>query len=208
MGNNIDTSSYTAYSSGGTVSKVYEISTPYAKADLHLLKFEQSADVLSIFHPSYDERSLTRTGHTAWTLSTVTYAAGITAPTGFTGNTGTTNTYAATAVSEDGYESVPSSTDTADAGETVSWNVVSDAEYYNVYQLVNGLYKFVGSSESTTFTTPTSAADDDFTAPKAKNPFSGADNRPGVGAYFQQRMTRARTNNKPQTVYPSVTGDF
>lgn len=54
----------------------YEISTPYTTADLFDLKFTQSADVLYITHPSYAPRKLTRTAHTAWTLTTITFLDG------------------------------------------------------------------------------------------------------------------------------------
>ena len=46
----------------------YEIATPYLEADLPLLKFTQSADVMTICHPDYAPRQLSRTAHDAWTL--------------------------------------------------------------------------------------------------------------------------------------------
>lgn len=54
----------------------YEVVTPYLEADLFNLKFTQSADVLYITHPSYAPRKLTRTGHTNWTLTTITFLDG------------------------------------------------------------------------------------------------------------------------------------
>ena len=77
----IDTSGFTAYSSGGTASRVYELSSPYLEADLFDLKFNQSADVLYITHPSYAPRKLTRTGHTSWTLTTIGFLDGPYLPT-------------------------------------------------------------------------------------------------------------------------------
>lgn len=65
----VNSTGYDAYTSGGSVAEVYEISTPYAEADLFDLKFTQSADTLYIRHPAYNRRKLTRSGHTAWTLS-------------------------------------------------------------------------------------------------------------------------------------------
>ncbi|MCA9339376.1 MAG: hypothetical protein KDA17_00520 [Candidatus Saccharibacteria bacterium] len=47
----------------------YEIVTPYAAADLFQLRFTQSADTLGICHPDYPPYFLSRTGHTAWTLT-------------------------------------------------------------------------------------------------------------------------------------------
>ena len=46
----------------------FEITSPYLTADLFELKFEQSADVIFIAHPSYEPRRLSRTGDTLWTL--------------------------------------------------------------------------------------------------------------------------------------------
>ena len=51
----------------------FEISTPYLEAELFDLKFAQSADVLYICHPNHDVRKLSRTGHTNWTLATVSF---------------------------------------------------------------------------------------------------------------------------------------
>lgn len=78
----IDGTGYTAYTSGGTVGKVYELTTPYAQADLDELKWTQSADVLTITHPSYAIREISRTDHNAWTITTPTFAPDIDAPTG------------------------------------------------------------------------------------------------------------------------------
>ena len=69
-GNVIDTSAFTAYTSGGTVSRVYEITSPYAEADLPAVKVAQTADLMYMVHPSYAPRKLTRSGHAAWTLAT------------------------------------------------------------------------------------------------------------------------------------------
>ena len=72
FGNDIDTSGFTAYTSGGSADKIYEIATPYVEADLFDLRYAQSADTMYIVHPSYDIRVLTRTGSAAWILTTAT----------------------------------------------------------------------------------------------------------------------------------------
>ena len=56
--------------SGGSA---YEIATPYATSELFDIKFAQSADVMYLCHPNHDVRKLSRTGHTSWTLSTVSF---------------------------------------------------------------------------------------------------------------------------------------
>ena len=73
---NIDSSGYTAYSSAGTTARVYTVTTTYETADLFDLQFAQSADVLYIAHPSYTPRKLTRTAHTSWTISDITFTDG------------------------------------------------------------------------------------------------------------------------------------
>ena len=48
----------------------YEIATPWPESVLFDLRFQQSADTLYVFHPSYDTRTITRSAHTTWTLDT------------------------------------------------------------------------------------------------------------------------------------------
>ena len=53
-----------------------EISTPYLEAELFDLKFAQSADVMYITHPNHEVEKLSRTSHTAWTLTDVDFTKG------------------------------------------------------------------------------------------------------------------------------------
>lgn len=46
----------------------YSVASPYLTADLFSLKFEHSADVMFITHPSYEPRKLSRTADDEWTL--------------------------------------------------------------------------------------------------------------------------------------------
>jgi hypothetical protein len=70
FGNAIDTTNFTAFTSGGDADKIYQISTPYTTADLPTVNYAQSADVMYLVHPSYAIRTLSRTDHNAWTLAT------------------------------------------------------------------------------------------------------------------------------------------
>ena len=63
-----DGDDFTTYVSDGTVASIHELTSPYLTADLPQLKFEQSADVMFISHPSYEERRLSRTSNNTWTL--------------------------------------------------------------------------------------------------------------------------------------------
>ena len=67
------------YKDGGQVTSggsVVEVSTPYTASDLAGLKFAQSADVMFVVSPSHNIRKITRTSHTAWTITAVDLARG------------------------------------------------------------------------------------------------------------------------------------
>tara|TARA_R110002072_G_scaffold273239_1_gene433939 strand:+ start:5749 stop:8559 length:2811 start_codon:yes stop_codon:yes gene_type:complete len=137
-GTNIDGSGYTAYSSGGEASKVYEISTPYSFADLTTLKFVQSADTITLTHTSHNPYNLTRTDHDAWTLSEVAFVPTQDPPSGVSvsvTNTGTdAMAYKVTAVKEDGTEeSLPG------FGATASITAITQADPAVVTSASHGL---------------------------------------------------------------------
>ena len=69
-GTDIDGSAFTAYSSGGTAGKVFEVATPYLESQLFELDFDQNADVLTVTHQKHDINNITRTAHAAWTVAT------------------------------------------------------------------------------------------------------------------------------------------
>ena len=77
---------FRVYKDGAVVldgsNNVYEVVTTWVEADLALLKFTQSADVLYVTHPSYKPRKISRTGHAAWSLSDVAFGSSVSAPTG------------------------------------------------------------------------------------------------------------------------------
>ena len=71
FGNDIDTTNFTTYTSGGTATEIFEVATPYSEADLFNIRFAQSADTMYLVHPSYDIRTLTRSDHNNWTFATL-----------------------------------------------------------------------------------------------------------------------------------------
>lgn len=199
-----------------------QIATPYTESDLPRLKFTQSADTLYIAHPSYAPRKLTRSSHTTWTLSTISFAPAVTAPTGVTATaTGLTAgawnlNYKVSAVTADGEEGEPSSagattyngTWTAGGYVTVAWSAVSGASEYNVYKDVNGYYGWVGTVQGLSFKdnniTPSAANGPQ----QARNPFAAAGDYPSEVSLHEQRSLWACTNNKPATFWGSRTGDY
>ena len=108
-GANVDGTAFGAYTSGGSAQRIYEITTPYAEADLETIKVAQSADVMTLTHPSYETRELTRTAHDAWVLAVITFAPTQTYPTALAatqnGTPGTTEyKYKVTAIAEETFE--------------------------------------------------------------------------------------------------------
>lgn len=81
-GNAIDTSGFTAYTGSGTLARVHEIATSYAEADLFDINFVQSADVMTLVHPSYAPAELRRTAANVFALTTISFVPTISQPTG------------------------------------------------------------------------------------------------------------------------------
>lgn len=134
-----------SYISGGVVSKILMVATPYIQADLQDLDYAQSADILTLVHPSYPPKELARSSALSWSLNAITFAPPVAGPSGVSvvGTAGSTLLgYAITSVNANGEESdnlqigygfagltVPSPT----APVTISWAQVSGAVYYRVY---------------------------------------------------------------------------
>ena len=219
-----DGTGHTAYTSGGTSARVFTLATPYAEADLFDIRYTQSGDVMTLTHPSYAPRDLSRTAHYTWTLTTISFAAAISAPTGVSatvaaGGTGKDNDYVVTAFDADaGEESVASSSNSADnkfanAGDhnTITWNTVSGADKYNIYKGFegSGYYGYIGSATNLTFGDHNFEPDfNDSPVTSTNNPFSGADDYPACVAYLSQRKWFAQTNNDPQKVWATVIGNY
>lgn len=231
-GNPIDNHGWGTYTGGGTAARVYTLATPYAAADLALLKYAQSADTMTLCHPSYAPQQLTRSGHASWAIAPCDFTPTAPAPVlnsatpSQTGD-GTQYTYVVTAIASNGVtESLPSNavsavnsktmSATASANITVSWTAVATAQYYNVYRQAEvpggaaggqQLYGFIGSCTGTTFVDANIEPDFTRTPPQNYNPFAGSNN-PGCTTYYQARQAFAGSNIEPQTIRLSKSGDF
>jgi len=64
----------------GAGPALFELSTPYTEAQLSRLSFTQSADTMTICHPSHAPRNLTRMDHDDWALNVINYAPTVDAP--------------------------------------------------------------------------------------------------------------------------------
>lgn len=216
-GTDVNSTSMGSYTSGGTIEEVYTISTPYVEADLDELQFVQSADVVTIVHPSYAPRELSRTGHASWTLSTITFAPGIAAPTGLitNGGAGTTTSWVVTALDPDtGEESLQSTAVTSSTVPSVGtpveveWDNHATATTYYVYRFSGGVYGFIGAAVGEFYYDSGVTPDTSDNPPQARNPFGSSDNYPSTVTYAQQRLIFANTNNDPEKVWTSRTAAF
>lgn len=197
-GNQVDTTLYTAYISGGTVSRVYTLTSPYLASELSpsQLKFSQNVNTMVLTHPNHPPYQLVLTSAANWALSAITFGSTVVTPTGQSVATtlaaGTWNyAYVITAVDTNGQESGPSAfatlankTDmrTVAGTNTVSWGAVAGAASYNVYKAIlrdgaaipaGAQFGFAGNCTAVTFIDSNIGPDFSQCAPIAVNPFSG-----------------------------------
>ena len=201
----------------------YEIPNTYAAADLFDIHYVQSADVLTLVHPSYPIKELRRYGATDWRLSAPTFQAPSNCPTGVTATatvgTGTTTfQYQVTAVNTDGLEesvassasaSITNNLTTAGNYNTVTWTAPATGTIirYNVYKLSNGLYGYIGQAGALSFKDDNIVADVTKTPPISDSGFNDATgNYPGAVSYYEQRRCFGGTNNKPQNMWLTRSG--
>jgi len=205
---------------------IFEISTPYIETDLPRLGYTQSADVMTIVHPSYDDRDLSRLADDNWTLVVNNYASTVTAPVissvvaggAGAGSFNRKYEYVVTAVDDNGIESLASAAvniTTASLSQTaynrVTWSAVTGASYYRIYKdpsADTGIYGWIGDSDNLTFDDFNIAPITSDAPPEDRQPFTGVGNKPAVVNYFQQRKIFANTNNEPQAVFTTQTGKF
>lgn len=203
--------------------EVVETATPYASADLFMLKYGQNADVLTICHKDYVARELSRSSHYDWNLSNIISKPQIEPPTnvaaawtGSTSSNTTTYKYVVTAVMKDTYEEsersqVASATGhlesywTTSESMKITWRAVANAAEYNIYRSVNGIFGFIGTAAETSFIDDKIEPDLKSTAPIARDPFEDGNN-PACVNYFQQRKLFGCLKNAPQTLVTSQTG--
>ena len=201
----------------------YEVSNPYAAADLMDIHYVQSADVLTFVHPNYAPMELRRYGALDWRTSNPTFTPPANPLTGVavsaTGTGSVTYDYCVTAVQTTGLqESVASSTVTctnnlATAGNknTISWTDPSTAgtnvRYY-VYKKTNGLFGYIGQSGGTSFEDNNIIADVSKTPPLADSTasFNASGNYPAAVSYYQQRRMFGGTAAQPQNFWATRSG--
>lgn len=222
VGFTVDSTSFGAYVSGGSVARVYQLPTPYTTLDLPLIKFVQSADVMTLTHPGYVPQELKRFGDTNWTISGITFAPQIATPSGLTASTPPPGSlrinWVVTAVDSSGDESLPQSTapgyssaniPTASAPVNLSWTAVSGAQSYNVYRSVGGgQFGFLATAMSNSYADIGAGANAADCPPYDPGLFGSSNNYPSAVSYYQQRLIFSNSNNNPETTWTSRSGRF
>jgi hypothetical protein len=200
-GVDINSSSFTAYSSGGVANKVFELATPYTTAQLFDLKFAQSADVMYITHPAHEVEKLSRTGHTSWTLTDVDFTKGPfqdanTTATTFTPSTHTTGT---------GRTLTASATTGVNSGSGFLSTDIGRQFYMNSgYGVITG----VNSTTEAVITIDTAMTNSNAITAWQLGAFSDTTGHPSCVTFFEQRLVFAGTTNQPQTIFFSKSGDY
>jgi len=182
----------------------YELVTTYAEADLFDLQFAQDADTMYITHKSYPPRKITRTGHTAWTITTVDFQRG-----------------PFLALNTDQADTLTASADTG-AGITVTaightpFTVTSSIG--SIWKLDDGYFEITATA-STTVVTATVRAEPDGTAGDLNNSaapsadwaegaFSIPNGYPRCVAFYEQRLMFAGSTSYPQHIWGSVSQEY
>ena len=196
-----DSTAFTAYVSGGTANKVFEITTPYTTAQLFEIKFAQSADVMYITHPAHEVAKLSRTGHTAWTLTDVVFTKG---PFQDPNTTTTTLTPASASVGS-GVNITASSVTGINSGSGFLSTDVGRQIYFN-----SGYATITAITSTTVVVVDITIAFTNTSAITAwqLGSFSDTTGHPSCVSFFEQRLVFAGTTNQPQTIFFSKSGDY
>lgn len=90
----------------------------------------------------------------------------------------------------------------------LSWSAVPGASAYIVYRELNGLYGYVGRTETTFFTDNNIVPDTADGPQKARNPFDGPNKYPRAVTFVEQRLALASSYEDPQAVWLSQSANY
>jgi hypothetical protein len=179
----------------------YEIASPYLEAELFEIKYAQSADVMYICHPNHAVRKLSRTGHTAWTLTEVEFTNGPYLDSNITTTTFTTSAH------------------TVGTGRTLTASAITGINSNTGFQTtdVGRLVQFrdgygkITARTSTTVVTIQILKDMGSSSSSINWSLGAFSNITGYATcvtFFEQRLVFAGTKSQPQTLFFSKSGDY
>lgn len=187
------------YMNGGQIlsgGSPYEIATPWTTAQIFDVRFSQTADIMYLTHSSHKVRKLSRTGHTAWTLSEVEFTDGpyldknITATTVTpSATTGTITLTASAALFESTHVGAPWR---ITHGATTGW--VKITAFTSSTQVTAEVKKALGGTTAT--------------ADWYEGAFSDKRGYPAAVTLFEERLWLGGTTYQPQTIWGSYAGSY
>ena len=197
-GNPIDSTGFTAYSSGGTAERIYEISHTYLEAELFDVHYAQINDVVNLAHPNHAPAELIRAGTASWSLTAFQFIGG---PVKDTNTTATTIT--------------PSADTGSGITLTASTSIFQAGHIGSVWRIKNGFVEITAYASGTSVTADIQgvslgtgpAATDDW----AEGAWSDVAGWPATVTFHERRRWYARTITQPQTQWaskPFVYDDF
>ena len=201
------------YTSGGTASAIVEIPTTYTESELQALEFTQSADTLYICHPLHAPATLGRSSNTNWTLTTLAIKDGPYLPVNTTATTLTAGASSGattlTASSVVGINPTSSSTGrgflATDVGRIVrigaTWGWALITGWTSTTQVNITVQAAVTNGAAGTVSTGAETA-------WRLGKWSDTTGWPWLTTFWQQRLFFVGTNNQPNAIEGSQTGDF
>ncbi|MDB4893147.1 MAG: hypothetical protein JWL61_5002 [Gemmatimonadetes bacterium] len=196
----------------------YSLATPYLAADLSALQITQSADVVTIVHPSYPPATLSRFSDTNWVYAAISFAPSIAAPAGFAltpaASGGVFHRWVVTSLGSNGAESYPTAVLGVTSVEvpqarTLSWTPVAGAVGYNIYAAYYGnSFGLVGTAVDPSFYDGGLTPDLFNQPPAARSLFDAAGEYPSAANYYQGRQLFGGPNLLPGTIYTSRSADY
>jgi len=197
----VDSTGYTAYTSGGTAASVYEIASPFTESMLYDIQFTQSADVMYIVQETLEPRKLSRTGHTSWTMSTVQFING---PYLDDNETSTTFTSSASGVGTGRTLTASSTTGINDGAGFKSSDVGRSVRMKDGWGVITGFTSTTQVTWEIKLDIGSAAATTDW----ALGAWSDDTGYPRTVSFFEQRLVFGGSTAYPQTIWASESGFY
>lgn len=192
----VNSTSYTAYSSGGIAEKIVEVTSPYTASQILELQVAQTADTMYIANRNHAPRELKRTSSTSFTLTEQAFD-----DPPFQAQNTTATTLQASATSGTGV------TITASASTFVSTDVgrhvrIDDGGSFG-YAVITAYSSGTSVTVDVIEDYPTTAAKDTWRL----GSFSDTTGYPGAVGLYEQRLVYGGTTNQPQALFFSEAGN-
>jgi hypothetical protein len=189
-GNTIDSSAFTAYISGGTAAKIYEVTHTYTESELFDVHFAQINDVVNLAHGNHHPAELIRMAADNWTISDVVFIGGPVQDINITSTT------------------ITPSADTGAVTLTASSPIFLAGHVGSIWKVKDGYVDITGFTSTTVVNGTVQTGDNLGTGPAAttewnEGSWSDVAGYPATITYHERRRFYARTTAQPQTQWAS-----